>query len=322
VPDGGADSLEGRAVATLVATEFGLDADRLSALNLFYQYVERPAGADERYHIRRGNDQIVHGLVARLPDGALHMDAPLEALWQRADGSCGLAFRGSSDDVVADQVVLSLPFTNLREVDLSKAGLSARKRACIDELGMGTNAKVLLQFERSPSAYGDWNGYLISDDPYYLTWPSSLSETGRAGLITVYLGGRAGGPGLPTARPHMRAAEPLARRVLTSLDRGGETGITGIREGWNGRAWVDRWAADPWVRGSYAAFLPGQYTRYYGFVGKAEGNIHFAGEHTALANQGYLEGAVESGERCASEVLRAIKGRSSVPAADVALTSA
>ena len=59
-------------------------------------------------------------------------------------------------------------------------------------------------------------------------------------------------------------------------------------------------------RGSYAAFLPGQYTRYYGYVGKPEGAIHFAGEHTATTNQGYLEGAVESGERCAREILRSL----------------
>ena len=42
-------------------------------------------------------------------------------------------------------------------------------------------------------------------------------------------------------------------------------------------------------------------------MGRAEGAIHFAGEHTATDNQGYLEGAVESGERCAEEVLAAVQ---------------
>jgi monoamine oxidase len=64
-------------------------------------------------------------------------------------------------------------------------------------------------------------------------------------------------------------------------------------------------ARRPLARGSYAAFLPGQYTRYYGYVGKAEGPVHFAGEHTATANQGFLEGAIETGERAADEVLAA-----------------
>jgi monoamine oxidase len=33
------------------------------------------------------------------------------------------------------------------------------------------------------------------------------------------------------------------------------------------------------------------------------GSCHFAGEHTSTDAQGYLEGAVESGERAAREVL-------------------
>jgi monoamine oxidase len=62
---------------------------------------------------------------------------------------------------------------------------------------------------------------------------------------------------------------------------------------------------DPWTLGSYAAILPGQYTRFVGFVGKPEGNLHLAGEHTApLADQGYLDGAVRTGRRAAREILR------------------
>ena len=47
----------------------------------------------------------------------------------------------------------------------------------------------------------------------------------------------------------------------------------------------------------------GQYTRYYGLVGRRHGHVHFAGEHTATDSQGYLDGAVQSGERVAREIL-------------------
>ena len=36
-----------------------------------------------------------------------------------------------------------------------------------------------------------------------------------------------------------------------------------------------------------------------------EGGVHFAGEQTSDAYQGFLEGAVASGERCARESLQA-----------------
>jgi monoamine oxidase len=182
-----------------------------------------------------------------------------------------------------------------------------RKRRCIDELGMGTNAKVLMQFDNRPHDYGDWSGYIGSDDPFLLTWESTLGEPGRSSIVTTYFGGRSGAGGLIADEAHAPTVKREVRRNLASLTQGGRMRLDGLAAGFNGRAFTDRWVADPWARGSYAAFLPGQYTRYYGYVGKPEGAIHFAGEHTATDNQGYLEGAVESGERCAAEVQTAVR---------------
>jgi monoamine oxidase len=302
---GGSRSLQGQLVWAEMASEFGLDADRLSALNLFYEYAEETPGADERYHVRGGNDQIPHALAAALPDGTVRPGAALEAVFTRGDGSYGLRFAGIAADVVADRVVLAIPFTTLRRVDLTDTGLSRKKRACIDELGMGTNAKVLMQFDRHSQAYGDWNGYLIADDPFLYTWKSTLGQPGRGSIITTYFGGRSGAGGLLARQAHAPTVKRERERNLASLGQDGAAGLGGLRHGFNGRAWTDRWVADPWARGSYAAYLPGQYTRYYGYVGKPEGEIHFAGEHTATANQGYLEGAVESGERAAEEIVAA-----------------
>jgi monoamine oxidase len=81
--------------------------------------------------------------------------------------------------------------------------------------------------------------------------------------------------------------------------------MPGAAAAYAGGAWLDAWVDDPWVRGSYAAFLPGQWTSYFGYLGRPSGNVHFAGEHTSTYSQGYLNGGVESGLRAAREVLRA-----------------
>ena len=300
---GGSASVVGRLVWAELASEFGLDADRLSAINLFLQYVIPASGADERYTIRGGNDRLVDALAATLPDGTVRPDAPLEALYERRGGTYGLRFGGIADEVVADQVVLALPFSTLREVDLSRSGLPRRRRDCIDQLGMGTNAKLLMQFDRRPRRYGYWNGYLTSDSPYLLTWESTLGQPGRSSIVTTLFGGRSGAAGLPAAVPHAPTLPGETARNLKSLGQNGGTGIIGLEGGFNGKAWTDRWVSDPWARGSYAAYLPGQFTRYYGYAGRSEGAIHFAGEHTATTNQGYLEGAVVSGERAAASIL-------------------
>jgi monoamine oxidase len=302
---GGSAGAWGQYVWAEMASEFGLDAPNLSALNLFFEYVENTPGADERYHVKGGNDQVVHGMADALPDGTIHHGAPLEAVFERGDGY-GLRFGGVAEEVIADQLVLAIPFTTLRRVDLDRAGLSARKRRCIDELGMGTNAKVLMQFDRRPRDYGDWSGYMYSDDPFLLTWESTLGEPGPTSIVTTYFGGRSGAGGLAADEAHAPTVAREVRRNLLSLGEREGTRLDGLAAGFNGRAWTDHWVADPWARGSYAAFLPGQYTKYYGYAGKREGAVHFAGEHTATANQGYLEGAVESGERCAGEIFAVV----------------
>jgi monoamine oxidase len=287
--------------------EFGLDAGRLTATDLLY-LAEGPANgeepassdpSDERFHVRGGNDLIVDGLAKRLPEGSLHLGAPLTALWRRDGGSYGLRFDGVTDDVVADRVVLAIPYTTLREVDLSRSGFRKRKLRCIRELGMGTNAKVILQFRTRPERFGNWNGELVTDRPFLDTWQSSLGQSGRAGLITVYSGGRVGA-GYPGHPPHAPAPPDVVRETLAALERA----VPGIARDFNGRAWLDNWSADPWTHGSYAAFLPGQYTEFYGVIKSPEGGVHFAGEQTSDAYQGFLEGAVASGERCAHEILQ------------------
>lgn len=300
---GGSGSLLGLAMQGYLASEFGLDADELAATSILY-LLEGTAsdedGSDERFHVAGGNDQVTTMLADGLAEGAVELEAPLEALWRRRGGGYGLAV-GGVGEVEAERVVLTLPFTTLREVELADAGLSAIKLEAISELGMGTNSKVLLQFDRRPGAYERWNGNLAADHPFQYSWDTSLSQDGRAGLVTVYSGGE-DGAGLEAPGAHGPAPEEVVRETLGVLERV----APGIRNGFNGRALVSNWSADPWARGSYAAFLPGQTTRYGVVAGRAEGGVHFAGEHTSLDFQGFLEGAVESGERAAQEVTRAL----------------
>ena len=298
---GGPDSLLGLALRGYLASEFGLDPDELAATSCLYLLEGNAAdedGSDERFHVAGGNDLITDGLAERLASGTVELDAPMEALWRRDDGY-GLEIAGVGE-VQADQVVLALPFTTLRETDLADAGLSALKLEAIRELGMGTNAKVLLQFDERPEAYGRWRGNLSTDHPFQYTWDTSVTQGGTDGLITVYSGGRDGAdleaPGVYGAAPG-----PVVDETLEVLDRA----APGIAGGFNGRGFVYNWTVDPWARGSYAAFLPGQTTRFAPVIKRPEGGVHFAGEHTSIAFQGFLEGAVESGERAAREVLAA-----------------
>ncbi|HLF11063.1 MAG TPA: FAD-dependent oxidoreductase, partial [Gammaproteobacteria bacterium] len=62
------------------------------------------------------------------------------------------------------------------------------------------------------------------------------------------------------------------------------------------------WGGDPYAAGAWAYFRPGEVRRFAATMGEPHGRIHFCGEHLATASRG-MEGAMESGERAALEVL-------------------
>jgi monoamine oxidase len=63
------------------------------------------------------------------------------------------------------------------------------------------------------------------------------------------------------------------------------------------------WSAEPYTGGCYAGFLaPGVWTNYGPALRKPVGHVHWAGTETATVWNGYMDGAVQSGERAAQEV--------------------
>jgi monoamine oxidase len=70
-------------------------------------------------------------------------------------------------------------------------------------------------------------------------------------------------------------------------------------------AYVDKdWIADPWSSGCYVGVMgPDLLTRIGEALREPVGRLHFAGTETAVRWCGYLDGAIESGERVAAELL-------------------
>ena len=174
---------------------YGLDMAGLSALNWMDYLVIPYPGGDERWHVKHGNDQVPVLAAKALPAGTVQLESPLQALIKRSDGTYELRFGGSapSRPVIADHVILTIPWTTLREVDLEGAGFSSYRMTAIRELGMGTDVKLIVQYHRRPATFKvhgrPWSGTVNYTNPNYQTWDSAPTEPGSAGLITVYAGG-------------------------------------------------------------------------------------------------------------------------------------
>ena len=205
--------------------------------------------------MRGGNDQIPARLAKALA-GQIVLGSELTAIKRNPSGTFALTFRQDSGTttVTADHVVLALPFSLLREVSYAKAGFEPLKVTAIEELAMGTNSKLQLQFtERYWTSLGS-NGETYADTGYLNTWEVTRAQPGAAGILVDYTGGDVGasfGSGTPTTR---------AKQFLTQI----EPVLPGLTSRWNGRATVDFWAADAWTKGSYSYWKVGQYTKFSG----------------------------------------------------------
>ena len=108
-------------------------------------------------------------------------------------------------------------------------------------------------------------------------------------------------PGISTSETTRSTGTPTSRaqQFLGQI----EPVLPGITKQWNGSATVDWWQGNQWSKGSYSYWKVGQYTKFSGIEGVQEGACHFCGEHTSVDFQGYLNGAVDTGERAAGDVI-------------------
>ena len=190
--------------------------------------------------------------------------------------------------------MLTLPFTTLRDVEIA-IDLPAAKRLAIDRLPYGNNAKMMMGFDTRVWRTANSDGQCVANlgGLPFETWEASRGQTGTTGILVDFLSsGRA--DKLPFGTDAERAAE--ATSALETL-------WPGIAAAHDGNVERFHWPSNPWVRGSYSAYQTGDYTTIAGAESERVGNLHFAGEHTTLDFQGFMNGGSESGELAAAEVM-------------------
>jgi monoamine oxidase len=286
-----------RIAQTIVHADYGLELDEQSALNAVSLLTSDAEELyDERWLVAGGNDQLATGLHGLIED-RVQLGRALVSLGERSDGAWSLRFTDGSE-VVADVVVVTLPFTVLRELDLD-ARLPEVKRRAIDTLGYGANAKLMLPFaSRVWRDRGD-SGFTVND-LFQEGWDGGMMQGLPHAAFATFRGGDAGvAVGEGDVEDH--GAELLAQ--LEQL----WPGIGAERAGDAMRA---AWPQDPLAKGSYSCYRPGQWTGIGGAEGEPVGTLLFAGEHTSYVFQGYMNGAAETGAAAADDVRRLLSGKS------------
>lgn len=267
-------------------------------------------GTDEKWHVKGGNDQIVSGMLAELPGGATRTNQQLVAIRDNGNRTytCVFEVDGVATDVVADHVVVTIPFNKLKELDLRHANLSPLNMVAIDNLKLGSSAKIALQVAGNPWNADGYDGNMFAQNLTVSGWDNSVDQPAPNSIFFDYLGGKpasalAGRYGLIGSVG--TAPATLIADYLGAL----EQVFPGFTKAWNSgprRSLYSTPNINPHLGGAYSQYRVGQYTAFGGIEGAPEGNIHFAGEHTSPDFQGFMEGGVTSGARAAQEILGTI----------------
>ena len=301
---GGLASRLGQLLDVAYNIEYGAESGEQSSLNLLYLlgFGATPnnfalfGASDEVFRVKGGNAQVPAALAAQL-GGQVLTSRRLVAAATLGDGRTRLTFDTPSgtQEVLADRVIMTVPFAVLRAaVDLGGLSLQPKKQVAIAQQGMGTNSKLHVQFATRHWESLGCNGETFADLGYQNTWDETRKQAGAAGILNNYTGGTLGAS-FGSGSPQDRAAQFLAQV---------EPLLPGLTAQWNGLASIDFWKGSPYQLGSYSFWKVGQYVQFAGVEREAEGTVHFAGEHTSVDAQGYMEGAVESGERAADDAWR------------------
>ena len=302
-------------VAYLV--EYGLPTEVQSALNLVdligtdtQQGFEMYGDSDEAWRVAGGSSSLVEALVRRLqPTAALHREHALTGI--EADGA-GIHLRFDTATgprwVSAAQVILTLPMTVLRRVEgVERLAWSPHQARALAEMAYGTHAKIMLGVQSSGLPARS-NGAVITELPTQSYWMASRGQRGavvpsREGSLTLRDRGLSSRPQIMASLLGGAAGRTERSVAIASAHRDLRRMAPDVA--FDGKVVAAFWHREPWAQGSYACPLVGQYTRLYEDLATptADGRVVLAGEHTSFEHQGYMNGAIESGERAARSVL-------------------
>lgn len=296
----------GRSYFRVVAEAvFATESTDFSALHaLFYAHsgtdlegLISTGGGAQQDRIVGGSHRVSEELAVR--SGAeIRLGIPVRRVEQRAAGATVVTRAG--EHLVCDRVVVTLPPTLAGRLEYDPLLPSARDQLT-QRLPAGSVMKLFAVYDEPFWRADGLTGQAASDTgPVKVTFdcspPASVGGATGPGILLGFVEGN-------DARELARATENDRRQAaVTCFER-----YFGPKALSPAEYFEKDWMAEEFSRGCYGAhFTPGVWTGYGAALREPVGRVHFAGtEHSAVWN-GYMEGAVRSGEEVAAAVLGAL----------------
>jgi monoamine oxidase len=260
----------------------------VSALVLLREAANR-AAMKQTYTIRGGSDLLPRAFAARLSD-KIRYGAPVVRIEHDAKQVRVVYLQaGAPDSIEADHLVCAVPFSILRHMDISPRFSDAKQNA-IEQLPYTSVVRTYFQTRKKFWLEEGLSGQATTDLSNMLVFDGAPNQGGTRGILESYLAGlQARRVTAMKEGERVSSMLGLVEKVHPHVRQNFEVGASKC------------WDEDEWARGAYAWYKPGQMSSLLPHVARPEGRVHFAGEH-ASSLFGWMQGALESGNRAAQEI--------------------
>jgi monoamine oxidase len=264
------------AVLARVEISCALEAERLAPSVLDHVASFEPLPS---HRLAGGNQRLARVLAASLGHDRLKLDTPVLALERRGKATRVLLADG---ELTAEQVVLALPLTVLRELALDPP-LPGWKLAALQAVEVGHAAKLHIPLARAAPTSA-----VMSVPDRFWCWTATQVDGRVPPILNCFAGS-------PSALASLRVTDGPATWTGRVTELRPELALA------TEHAVLTTWDDDPWALGAYRADGLAKVDEFA--LEAAVDGLHFAGEYAAREMSGLMEGALRSGLRAAGEIL-------------------
>ena len=267
------------------STDFGESLRHVSAYAALGEYAESNATNEMDMKITGGNDQLAFAMREVIGAGKIMLEHKVEKIEQgkKVKVTCqhGKVFEG-------DHIICTVPTFSAKQINWIPA-LPPEVKQAMNELQYARiNKNAILYTQRF---WKDESFDLVTDTPGHYFYHATKNQPSAKGVLISY----AIGDKAPVI--HGQTNEWKADMINMSLKPGfGDT-----------KQFLEKqqdyyWGEDAYSRGAYAMYGVGQWFGIMPVLQRSFMHTHFAGEHLSDAWQGFMEGAIETGEAAAGKI--------------------
>lgn len=281
------------------STDFGESIRHVSAFAALAEYAESSPKNEMDYKMTGGNSRLSEEFSKRIGSDNIRLEAVVGTVRQRRGGvtvgvhTTFLSPTGFAtpavDNIRADAVICTVPTNSLLKIKFDPP-LQAAQLAAAEQLTYARICKNSILYDER--FWKDENFSMVSDETSHYYFHSTQSQPGRQGILTSYAIGE---------KADVLASQSDSRRMrvisndLVDFNPNAPQLARGIAS--------YAWQRDPYTDGAYALYKPGQWFGIRPILARPHGKVLFAGEHIADW-QGFMEGAIETGEAAAQNLLK------------------